>query len=150
ATRSLTLASNKTYTATAVATVPALPARTYYIVLRTDRDNNVFEAEEANNERSVPISFANPDLVPVSILAPTAAVPGRQIEITARVENRAGDALPSWTDRVYLSTDEIFDASDIVLADVGQSQALPAGLAYSWTQRITLPNVAPGAYFLIL
>jgi len=150
ATRSLTLASNKTYTAAAVTTVPALPARTYYLILRTDRDNTVFEAEEGNNERSVPISFSNPDLVPVLILAPSAAVPGRQIEITTRAENRAGDALPPWTDRLYLSTDEIFDASDIVLTDVGQSQPLPAGLAYSWTQRITLPNVAAGRYFLIV
>ncbi len=61
-----------------------------------------------------------------------------------------GAAQPSWTDRLYLSTDTVYDGSDTVLGDVTHVAALAAGADYRAELKFTVPQVAPGIYYVIL
>ena len=57
----------------------------------------------------------------------------------------------SWTDRVVLSRDAIFDASDTVLASaVLHSGVLGAGGSYPGHVRVALPRDAVGDYFILV
>src|SRR5512135_2600190 len=51
-------------------------------------------------------------------------------------------ANPSWWDRVYFSTNELWDASDRILSDVYLNQALAVGASYTNTRTVNLPSVA--------
>jgi hypothetical protein len=61
-----------------------------------------------------------------------------------------GTANPSWWDRVYFSTNELWDSSDRILSDVYMNSALAVGTSYTNARTITLPSVAAGRYYLIL
>lgn len=64
-----------------------------------------------------------------------------------------------WDDRVYLSTDNTYDSSDIELADVRKNSTsdysgfrnsrIRPWASYNGTSRIDIPNVDPGNYYLL-
>ncbi len=55
-----------------------------------------------------------------------------------------------WLDRVYFSTNEVWDAADTLLSTVYKTGSLPSGGTYSQTNTVTLPNVSGGTYYLLL
>jgi RHS repeat-associated protein len=139
------------YTQTVAATVPGIPAGNYFLILRGDGYNILYESNEANNDRAVAIHITNPDLTPISIMAPDAAAQGQQIAVSWRVRNQGnGDAYPGWYDDVYLSTDTLVSAGDTYLQCAWQDQVVLAGSSYTQTVWITTPNVPPGNYYLIV
>jgi hypothetical protein len=56
----------------------------------------------------------------------------------------------SWTDAVYLSTDDTWDFGDILLGTVPHTGGLAAGAAYSASIDVNMPGVMPGDYRIIV
>lgn len=149
------------YTQTRRVQVPAVPAGSYYVILRVDAWNYLYESNEANNTLVIAVTLTAPDLTPTALTAPGAAAIQQQIEVTWTVENRGtGGAQPSWGDGLYLSTDAVWDTQDTALNQYCSwwwcggfpqwSEAVAAGASYTQTQRVTLPQVPAGTYYLIL
>lgn len=130
--------------------VPNLPEGDYFLVLTSDVGNRVREINENNNQLGVPIRVAYPDLMPTTLLAPAVADAHSAIEVSWAVTNRgAGLAQPIWRDRLYLSSNDTFEATDTLLGEFTRSTVTLAGGTYSQTNSVFLPGVAPGNYFLI-
>jgi len=58
--------------------------------------------------------------------------------------------LGSWTDAVYLSTDDQWDIDDKLLATVDHTGGLLTGVAYSGSAAAVVPGVLPGDYYIIV
>ncbi|TAK36654.1 MAG: HYR domain-containing protein [Chloroflexota bacterium] len=148
-TRGLTLTVGGSYSVTQSVTVPKVTG-SYYLIVKTDMYNAVKESDETNNTRPRPILVQTPDLAPTAFSGPSTAMPGQTVPLTWTVTNQGNtDAVPSWQDRVYLSTDTRWDGGDAFLATVTQSVTLTAGGSYTLTQSAVLPKLAAGSYFLI-
>jgi len=146
-----TLAAGASYTETQTVRLPEVPAGSYYLILRTDHYDYLYEANEANNDRAVAITVTTPDLTPTVLTAPASAVAGQQIEVSWTVENpEAGEAQPYWYDRLYFSADDVWDDQDTQLGSFRWNHTLAAGASYTQTQIARLPQVPAGSYYLIL
>ncbi len=100
---------------------------------------------------AIPVTITDPDLVPATLLAPAAAPPSGKIEVSWTVTNQgAGEANPAWLDRLYISSDETWDAQDQLLTEAARNEALPAAGSYTQTRSFTLPTLAEGTYYLML
>ncbi|TAK36653.1 MAG: hypothetical protein EPO21_01945 [Chloroflexota bacterium] len=150
-TRSLTVAMGGSYSVTQNVVLPKVGAGSYYLLFRTDMYNTVKELDEDNNTVSVPITlYTKPDLVPTNFSTPSTAVPGQTVPISWTVKNQGnGDTSSSWQDRVYLSTNDVYDSGDTYLASVTRSVVVPVGGSYTVNQNVVLPKVAVGSYYLI-
>jgi hypothetical protein len=99
----------------------------------------------------IPLAISNPDLLPTNLLAPASAPPSSTIEVAWTVANQGvGLANPPWVDRIYLSTDQVLDTSDRLLAEVPHGQPLLGGTNYAQVQTVSLSGVAEGTYYLLL
>ncbi|MBI4490136.1 MAG: IPT/TIG domain-containing protein [Deltaproteobacteria bacterium] len=151
ATNSTAVASGGSYTHTKTVTLPKVPAGTYYLILKTDNNGSVYEASEANNEKTVAITIQTPDLVPTALTAPASAGAGQQISVSWTVENQgSGEARPTWYDNLYFSADAVCCTGDTFLAQGTNSAAVAAGGSYTQTKSVTLPKVPAGTYYLIV
>jgi subtilase family serine protease len=144
------LASSGQSSGSVTVTIPAGTATgTYTLFARADAGDVVPEAYENNNLSSRTIRVG-PDLIVESLSAPTAAGAGTPITLTDTTRNTGAGAAPASTTRIYLSTDWLLDAGDVLLA----SRAVPAlGPNSSNTGSITatIPAATPGgAYYLIV
>jgi len=145
------LAPEGDYSPSRTVTVPNVPAGTYYLIVTIDVYNYLYEADEANPPLSTTIEIHTPDLQAVSITASPLGVTQHDIEVSWTVENQGtGEAKPNWHDWVYLSADDVVDAEDILLVAVAHTQALAPEGDYSPSRTVTVPNVPPGSYYLIL
>jgi len=109
---------------------------------------------ELNNAATIALTTTEAlysDLAPTAFELISAAVPGRAIQVSYAVENRGeGPAQPSWRDRLYLSSTNVWTAGATPLGSGYESQLVPVGAAYVRTNTATLPVVPQGDYFLIL
>ena len=65
--------------------------------------------------------------------------------------NRTGyELLGDWTDAVYLSADDTWDMSDVLLAAVPHTGGLAAGAPYFQAVDVTVPGTLPGDYRIIV
>lgn len=129
----------------------------YYIFVKTDWDNQVFEHlfEDNNVRRShttIAISLSPwPDLQVTTIQAPGQATAGEQISPTWTVTN-AGKAKASaafWLDRIYVSSSATWNPSVAMqLNEVPRSQPLDTSASYTQTSTVTLPPDLSGIYYL--
>jgi len=129
------------------------------VVVTTDSDNQLYEFDGTNHWTAElntatlefdPVIYW-PDLVAGELAAPASAQTLQTIPVTWTVTNTGwGAALADWHDRLYLSADAVLDAADMPLGDFLRVEALAAGEAYTQTQAVTLPNVPPGEYHLLL
>ena len=119
--------------------------------MRAAQHTNVYEPTEANNERAVAITVTRPDLTPTELAAPASAGADQQIEVSWTVANQgAGQAQPDWYDRLYFSTDDVWDNQDTQLNSFQWNYAVAAGASYTQTETVRLPEVPAGNYYLIL
>ena len=103
------------------------------------------------NQATSTLNFA--DLQVASITPPTGAVSGSPVTISWQAGNFGAIPIASstWTDRVYLSSNNIFgDADDISLGSVIQTRSLAVNETYSATANVTLPNGLGGNYYLFV
>jgi len=99
----------------------------------------------------VPGSFA--DLTITNVVSPASVYRGQTVTIDWQVRNvgvgatstRGGAAVNSWSDRIVLSPDTVFeDADDVLLADVPHAGALASGGSYAGSATIQIPTKPRG------
>src|SRR5262245_31896144 len=94
------------------------------------------------------------DLVPTGLTPLGTLIAGQSLSMTLTISNPSAtdatpDSYPYWFDNVYLSTDAVFGGGDTVVSGSFRT-FLAAGTSYSSTESASIPNVAPGPYYLIL
>ena len=111
-------------------------------------------ADGHRHHRSVPIRVAPylPNLEVETLAAePEAGVAGLEIEIEFRVRNTGRAAAEGrWADRVYLSERSRLGLDAHGFATRGQDEPLGPGESYRQRLTWTVPDQAPGLYYLIL
>ncbi|MFN0053205.1 MAG: CARDB domain-containing protein [Planctomycetales bacterium] len=151
------LGVNASYTRTESINIPPGMAGAFYVFVRTDAGNQIDErANESNNVgydgASMLVSLLPPaDLVVGTIDVPVNGVPGRNITIDYTVENQGTNpAQGFWYDALYLSEDDHWDISDLLVGRVGVSASVAAGGSYSRSLTAPAPGVDPGQFHVIV
>ena len=73
------------------------------------------------------------------------------ITVNYTVTNQGnGTAQATWVDRLRLSADSTYDDGDTFLGGGVRSVDVAAGASYSMSPSITIPNVTPGNYFIVM
>ncbi|WP_182867972.1 carboxypeptidase regulatory-like domain-containing protein [Rhodopirellula sp. JC639] len=127
-----------------------------FAMVVTDVDNAVFEFSEDNlGVDAVPIEVTSTpaDLQVDNFAVPANALSGQAVLATWTVQNvgLAATEVNQWTDRVFLSTDDVLDDNDRMLVNDDRTSGLLPGQAYTAQRLMTIPlSVAPGEYFMIL
>src|SRR5262249_4525887 len=135
---------------TQTVTIPNVPAGNYYLIVVVDALNNVFEANETNNQRAVPITITTPDLTPTVLTAPSSASTQQAISVSWPVLNQ-GTGTPSHTrgDWLYISPSAVTCPGATWILALGNTTAIAPGASDSRTQTVTIPNIPAGSYYLI-
>ncbi|MBI5386505.1 MAG: hypothetical protein HZA90_17690 [Verrucomicrobia bacterium] len=151
------LAVGASLTKTSAVILPNRVAGERWLVATADADNEVLEANEANNTliAVAPLTLLAPDLE-VSLLTSAATANfGDSITVTWIVTNRGGaTASATWSDRLHLSStsNSLAGAVSLATTAAGTNSPLAAGGVYSRIESVTLPLSAqstPGSYFLL-
>jgi|GEM_PF-1710728 len=171
--RNAALASGAGYNAAASFELPAtLAPNNYFVIVRTDRNNNVTEgaAGETNNvevsattvpvvafdpnnpEGVLPVALLRPDLRVTAVDAPPNAISGQMMSVTWTVTNDSTDPTGNrrWSDDVYLSRDGVFDrATDLYLGYADYAN-LAAGASYTQVLNVQVPYGQSGPFYLFV
>jgi subtilase family serine protease len=143
------LAAGGSAMGTATLTLPAvIPAGSYYLLAQADGDGAVGELNEVNNTRAA-IVRVGPDLTVSAFTAPLRAAAGGSLTITDTIRNGGSAAAGASVTAFFFSTDLTLDGAD---PRIPQTRAVPALLANdvnSGTTTVTVPDVAPGTWFLL-
>lgn len=151
------LAAGASYTQSLDVRVPYGQSGPFYLFVATDAGRYITEANELNNVGQdasfTQVALAPPaDLVVGDIDIPANGVPGQSATIQFSVTNQGTNpALGSWTDSVYLSTDDTWDINDALFGTVTHyGDVAGGGASYSSSLTATLPGLTPGSYRVIV
>ncbi|HNQ35400.1 MAG TPA: CARDB domain-containing protein, partial [bacterium] len=153
----LGLAGGTSYTGELRATVPMGLTGPYYIFVRTDISNRVYErGRKANNlgynTPAVQVDLPAPaDFQPLAEMTfPDTGIAGQTVNIGYRVQNQGVNAFQgSWTDALYLSSDDQWSSDDLLLGRISKNTNLAPGQEYAGALNTVLPGVVPGYYHVI-
>lgn len=143
-----TLAAGAMLERTQVITLPITLEGTRYAIVRTDATDAAFEHNGENNnvtvdDQPIVVSLAPfPNLQVTSITAPAVAF-SSQATVVEWVVTNAGDAstsAPQWTDAIYLSTDDVYDSSDVLLGSALNASFLNPAESYTNSKTVTMPQ----------
>jgi hypothetical protein len=151
------LAPGQSYTNTTIVTVPAGASGPYYLLVLADSAGNLFEHLGFNDSlgssiNPIVVTLPAPaDLAATSVsISPNSGVPGTPITVNWTVMNLSSNSIPGvWTDDIYLSTNNVLDASAIRLASHDHN-GLGGGNSYNDSFTGPLPALTPGTYYAIL
>ncbi|NJO93385.1 MAG: APHP domain-containing protein, partial [Hydrococcus sp. RM1_1_31] len=146
------LAPGASYTFSYDLTIPNnIDTGNFYLLFRADEYGSQLETNETDNLRAVSINVNATDLTVSAPNAPTSIKLGETANISWTVTNIGiGRATANWSDVVYLSSDQILDASDLFLSSSTTQTPLEAGKSYTAEQNIIFPgNMATGNYYLL-
>jgi hypothetical protein len=147
------------YTSVISFVLPDTLTGSYYIFVKADADDQVFELNKTNNVAMtiVPtVIVSEPaDLTVLYLQSPPTGTSGGSVPVSWGVTNEGvGDsAVTSWLDELILSPNTVLGSpDDIVLLYVPHSGLLGAGQSYAVTnQSAGIPvSVEPGAYYLFV
>ena len=136
-------------TATASVTLPGdLATGTYFLFAKADGPANYYlKVNGTNNHRASAISVG-PDSPVTSFTAPAAAAAGSAIAVSDTTTNQGSAPAPASITSFYLSSNVVFDASDVLLGSRGLA-AMAAGATSTAGTSVTLPaTLATGTYYL--
>ncbi|MCA9312504.1 MAG: hypothetical protein KDA21_14920, partial [Phycisphaerales bacterium] len=140
-----TLAPGETYTQSEQVTLSPNGSGSQWIVVRTDRQNDVAEGlGEANNISvdDVPVDVSAPDLLAISITAPATASVRDAVEVSWEVRNDGDVTIDgSWSDELFISADAAA-GGDTSMGSFGYSGTLNPGETYTQTRTVVLPASA--------
>ena len=129
----------------------------YYLHIVTDADSVIYEHQgEGNNRgRSGPISvtpYPRPDLTVETMNIPSSAVSGSPVETGWVVINQGPvkTQARSWTDALYLSTDQQYDEEDLLLHEETITRPLQAGESYEVHTSVKLPPDFSGDRYVLI
>ena len=148
------IAAGALSTVTTPLTIPGnASAGTYFVIVRADLGGETPEADDTNNLRATTaVQVVRPDLTVLSVTAPAATAPGRNVSVSHVVGNLAAVAgvAPGSTSRLYLSTDPTLHVpGDVVLADAPVA-AMAGGGTMTVTRTVQIPPATPpGQYWMI-
>ena len=139
------------FTATTTLTIPAgTAAGSYYIIAMADGPDAVSEVSETNNTKASTVIKIGPDLIISALGGPSTAAAGSTISITDTTKNSGAGRAATSTTGFYLSTNTVWDDTDIPLGSRAVV-ALAAGTSNASTgTSLTIPaGTAPGIYYII-
>jgi hypothetical protein len=175
--RNLALPPSASYTDSLEVEMPGHASGTYFLIMKTDSRNDIYEHNaELNNVRVGDSSGVNPivviqpapaDLIVSSITIPANAFPGEEVTIAWTLknigENRATGRL---RDAVYISADTIFQAEDPVFGVLTHDIDLPPNSSVQLSMKVNLtklfradaegnlteelPGLTPGKYHALV
>jgi hypothetical protein len=116
-----------------------------------DQDADGTFGEPIKDIFSGTVTFASPDLEIISATLPTEVQNGDTVSIEWVVQNNGGaTAARPWTDRVYLSTDNV-RGNDVFVGSFDHSRNLASNASYTVTANPVIPaNTAVGDYFVLV
>lgn len=152
--------------------LPSYISGPYYLVVKADAQNQVYEAgAEGNNTLATPVNITFPapaDLAVTGVTGPATATPGDPVTVSWTLANVGGNAATGvFREAVYVSLDSEFVSTEDPLVGVVErsidlapgasiemqkqitlSQAYLADLAGNITR--TLPGIPPGDYYFLV
>lgn len=135
--------------------VPAGVAGNFYVLLKTDNNNNLYEHNgEENNVAAGTIFIIQPDpsdLVVTNVTAPSLATFGDSVLLGWTVTNQGDNpASGRMQEGIYLSRDSIWSNDDVLVATVNENVMLSPGDTVRHTHGARINGVAAGNYFAIV
>ncbi|MBO2012402.1 CARDB domain-containing protein [Hymenobacter negativus] len=125
---------------------------TYYILFVADYQNQVGETNETNNVSAVSFTVSPPgvDLViQQEYLYPSSTVAGNSVQATCTIFNQGNMLANSSTVGFYLSTNQTFDAADVLL-NTSTGSSLSANLgSYRSVYPVIPVGTAAGNYYVL-
>jgi len=137
-------------------TIPTGINGKYYIFVKTDCFNSVYEYTYENNNVSDPdsIYIKSPDLTVSWISNPATAYSGTSINIKWKDKNTGPGKIINrgWKDKIYISPYSTFNSSTAVfLQEITiASVSMNVNNEYLLTSNITIPNGYSGVYYLYI
>ncbi|MBK6689838.1 MAG: putative Ig domain-containing protein [Deltaproteobacteria bacterium] len=129
-------------------TVPALAPGGYHPIFRLDPGNQIPEIDETDNNLSAPGRFlTGPDLAITGLSYDTEGTPGQPFPITTEVASLGAPFNGTVGYRLYVSTDQVLDPNDPVLATYSISFTGQASL--DDPRSPLFPAVAAGRYYVL-
>ncbi len=159
--------SATTVSDTVSVTLPSWASGPFYLFVRADNDNSVYEAgAEGNNtaRTQLQVTLSAPaNLVVRDVVMPSVAIPGEPVTVSWTLANIGSNpAVGQIHSAVYVSPDPVFDVSDPVLDIVPTTINLPPGTTQHFSREVSmerafradalgnltavLPGVSPGGY----
>ena len=128
----------------------------YYVCVHTDALQAINEVNENNNvtfsQSQINIQHKQTDLMVVSADAPYSAITGQLAAFKWHVKNIGTDPCihNSWVDRVYLSSDNMFDENDVMLGEINHTRSLMSEQSIEKTLTAHMPSLMDGHYYAIV
>lgn len=150
-------APGEVYSKDETVTIPNGLEGQFYIHVKTDWGNQVFEHEFEDNNTA---SGANPvqislspwaDLIVTDIQIYPSVTAGEKVALTFKITNQGTGAAENvkWTDKIYISDSEQWvEDSAVLLNSALQTELLAPGESYTETVDILIPNNANGEYYI--
>lgn len=150
------LAPGDEYTSTMSVTVPPDLEGNYMIFAVIDGSNVVYESDENNNHRSIPI-FINgknvcaTDLTISNISAPSHINAGEEFNLSYKITNQGEfQAKGMCREVVYLSSDNVLDPEDQMVGTISGNIDIAPGGSLTRTAIGRITNMPEGRYYLIV
>ena len=149
--------AGQTYTRREAVRVPIETSGVFNLFVRTNHEGLLFEdGVDANNVAFEPITInirPRPDLQVESITVPDQLPAGATLSPQFVVVNQGavGTGSTRWIDRAYLSLDPVIDQADLLIGELDNAAALPAGERYSTDAgSVTIPIRFRGDVYVIV
>jgi hypothetical protein len=148
---------NATYSVTQNAAIPNGYSGAYYLFVQTDATGKVNEPNHENdNVTRIPLAISltpPPDLIVSELIAPAETLLAGQsgaVQWTVRNEGTGATVAATWSDKLYLSTDNVLSVStDKYLQTFAHTGSLGAGQFYQQNRSVTIPTGYVGSYYII-
>ncbi|MCX6270606.1 MAG: cohesin domain-containing protein [Bacteroidetes bacterium] len=135
-------------------TIPSTYQGYYYVIIKTDFNNAVYESNEEDNTRSEVIQVIKPlpcDLVISSLTAPSIAICGDTVNVGWEIANNSVNPVSGFMKQgVYLSNDQVFDNRDVLIGFIYESVQIPPQGSINQSVAIEIPGVTIGNYYLMV
>lgn len=152
-----TLPAGMSYSITGTFTTSASLSGTYYVHVRTDFDNRLFEHTDEGNNTNVSSGldltpYPAVDLQVSMVSGPVTAHSGASAIFQWTTSNIgvAATLASSWRELVYLSADTTLGGGDLLLSSNLYNGVLAAGSSVNRLRNEVLPNGLSGTYYVIV
>ncbi len=118
-----------------------------------DQDEDGTGGEDPEDVAALVVDLqASTDLIVEIVTAETTALSGSQLDVSWRVRNQGvtPTIASAWSDRLYLSTDDVFDLDDAVLGTFVRNVPLGVEEDYSRSVQVTVPDGIEGTFYLFV
>ncbi len=153
------LGPGESYSNSEVVNLPVGVSGSYYFIVKTDLNGQVFETgSTANETASTPQpetvdATPPPELDVNAISLPATVDGGHAFTFSYTVTNAGAGGTPNstWNDAIYLSPTETYNpATAIALGEQTHQGSLAAGAGYTNTVTMTFPTGIEGPYYLVV